>query len=44
VPSRLNELVPEFLPGLPDLGKDFLLVWEPPVLQVKRPHMKRAAP
>jgi hypothetical protein len=44
VPSILNELVPEFLPGLPDLGKDFLLVWEPPVLQVKRPHMKRATP
>jgi hypothetical protein len=43
MPATLDELVPEFLPGLPDLGGDFLLVWKAPLLQVQRLHTKNIA-
>ncbi len=41
-PSDLELLVPEFLPEIPDFGKDFVLVWQPPFLSLKRPKTARA--
>ncbi len=36
-PSDLSLLVPEFLTELPDFGDNFVLVWKPPILNLKRP-------
>ena len=43
LPSTLDALVPEFLPSLPELGGDFLLVWETPLLKVQRSHTQNIA-
>lgn len=40
VPFNLDELVPEFLIGLPEFKGNFILSWEPPVLRMVRPHVK----
>lgn len=35
-PAALNDLVPEYLPAIPDIGPIFTLEWKPPHLQVVR--------
>ena len=35
-PAALNDLVPEYLPAIPDVGPIFMLEWKPPRLQVVR--------
>lgn len=36
-PTQLNDLVPEYLEQLPEVNDYFVLVYEPPVLSLKRP-------
>ena len=36
-PTTLDELVPDYLPALPDFGRAFELTWKPPVVGLKRP-------
>lgn len=36
-PQQLEELVPEFLAGLPEIGDEFELLWIPPRLRLIRP-------
>ena len=36
-PATLDELVPDYLPALPDFGQAFELTWKPPVVGLKRP-------
>ena len=36
-PTTLDELVPDYLPALPDFGQAFELTWKPPVVGLKRP-------
>ena len=37
VPPNLTDLIPDFLPGLPDFGgSNYYLEWNPPVLRLKR--------
>ncbi len=36
-PEELDELIPGFIPGLPDVGPDFELLWIPPKLRLVRP-------
>ena len=36
-PATLDELVPDYLPALPDFGRAFELTWKPPVVGLKRP-------
>lgn len=38
-PSSLDQLVPVYLSGLPELGDNFILQWEPPVLRFVRAKM-----
>jgi len=35
--ASLDHLIPEFLPALPTFNEPFVLVWNPPDLQLKRP-------
>ena len=39
-PRSLQELVPEFLPQLPEIKNSFVLVYEPPTLRLQRPKLK----
>ena len=39
-PNLLDELIPEFLDGLPEFKGNFVLNWEPPVLRMERPSRK----
>lgn len=41
-PTSLNDLVPEFLPTIPDLGPIFTLEWKPPHLGVVRVAKKKS--
>ena len=36
-PATLDELVPDYLPALPNFGRAFELTWKPPVVGLKRP-------
>ena len=36
-PTTLDELVPDYLPALPNFGQAFELTWKPPVVGLKRP-------
>ena len=39
-PQSLHELVPEFLPQLPEIKNSFVLVYDPPTLRLQRPKLK----
>lgn len=39
-PQSLQELVPEFLPQLPEIKDSFVLVYDPPTLRLQRPDKK----
>lgn len=39
LPARLDELVPRYIPKIPDLGPGFVLSWEPPDVKVTRRHV-----
>lgn len=39
-PASLDDLVPDFIPALPTFHEKFVLKWEPPSLQLKRPDRK----
>lgn len=41
-PTALNDLVPEYLPAIPDIGPVFTLEWKPPHLQVVRVAKKKS--
>ncbi|MHB8150308.1 MAG: hypothetical protein ACYDIB_09105 [Desulfobulbia bacterium] len=41
-PAALNDLVPEYLPAIPDIGPVFTLEWKPPHLQVVRVAKKKS--
>ncbi|MDR3631036.1 MAG: hypothetical protein P4L42_11950, partial [Desulfocapsaceae bacterium] len=36
-PETLQQLVPEFIPAIPEIKDAFVLVYEPPTLRLKRP-------
>lgn len=36
-PTSLDELVPDYLPALPNFGQAFELTWNPPVVGLRRP-------
>jgi len=42
-PASLTDLVPEYLPAIPDIGPIFTLEWKPPHLGVVRVVKKRAS-
>lgn len=39
-PDVLDDLIPEFLQALPIFNEKFVLAWDPPTLQLKRPDRK----
>ena len=40
LPGELDDLVPDFISGLPDFKTHFVLKWDPPVLKMVRPERK----
>ncbi|OQX06087.1 MAG: hypothetical protein BWK76_26685 [Desulfobulbaceae bacterium A2] len=36
-PQRLEQLVPEFLPTIPEIREHFIMVYDPPTLRLQRP-------
>lgn len=42
-PMTLQQLVPEFLPQLPEIKDSFILVYDPPTLRLQRPDRKKKA-
>ncbi|MCX5871000.1 MAG: hypothetical protein NTY00_10300 [Deltaproteobacteria bacterium] len=40
-PKTLQQLVPEFLPQLPEIKDSFILVYDPPTLSLQRPDRKK---
>ncbi|MFH2122305.1 MAG: hypothetical protein ABIJ50_02295 [Pseudomonadota bacterium] len=40
-PQALKQLVPEFLPQLPDIQDSFVLIYDPPNIHLKRPEKKK---
>jgi hypothetical protein len=42
-PAALEDLVPEFVHALPNFNENFVLEWEPPKLQLKRPESMKLA-
>ena len=40
-PKTLQQLVPEFLPQLPEIKDSFILVYDPPTLRLQRPDRKK---
>lgn len=42
-PNTLQQLVPEFLPQLPEIKDSFILVYDPPTLLLQRPDRKKKA-
>lgn len=42
-PNTLQQLVPEFLPQLPEIKDSFVLVYDPPTLRLQRPDRKKKA-
>lgn len=41
VPKTLEQLVPEFLPQLPETNEFFVLIYDPPTLRLQRPDKKK---
>jgi hypothetical protein len=42
-PKSLEQLVPEFLPQLPDIKDSFILTYDPPSLRLQRPDTKKSS-
>lgn len=42
-PKSLEQLVPEFLPRLPEIKDSFILVYDPPILSIQRPDKLKKA-
>lgn len=42
-PKSLDQLVPEFLPRLPEINDSFILVYDPPTLSLQRPDKVKKA-
>ncbi|MBU1564049.1 MAG: hypothetical protein KJ630_00300 [Proteobacteria bacterium] len=40
-PKILEQLVPEFISGIPEIMDSFVLIYDPPVLHLKRPDRKK---